>query len=124
MPQEIAMNVPVYATGDGKTCRPNLPFALANFAEQLERDQQAVDDQRLDERQADDHRDEDLARGLRVARDALEGRAGGAALTDGAAQSREAYRERGGDAEPLVAVETGDVSGLREGRRAGEHGHD
>src|SRR6185295_1988471 len=91
---------------------PGYPVRSADFAEELERNQQAVDDQRLDERQTDDHRDEDLARGLRVARDALEGRAGGATLTDGAPQSREADRERGGDAEPLVAVEAGDVSGL------------
>jgi hypothetical protein len=41
---------------------------------QVEGDEQTVDDERLDERQGDDHGDEDLARSLRIASNAVESR--------------------------------------------------
>src|SRR5438093_1570905 len=72
--------------------------SAADLAGQVERDDEAVDDERLDEREADDHRHEDLAVRLRVARDAVEAGGGGAALAERAAEGGDADRQRGADA--------------------------
>src|SRR3569623_1719566 len=116
-------------TSPGWTCDrrgTRVPPRLANLAEQLEGDEQTVDDQRLDERQTDDLRDEDLARGLRVARDALEGRAGRAALAERAAQSGQTDGERRRQSAPLVAIGANRIGRVRErgrGSQQDDSGH-
>src|SRR6185503_15058729 len=73
-----------------------------------ESDNKRVKDERFDQREADDHRHEDLTAGGRVARDALEGRAGRFALAERSTEGGETDRETGADRG--IRIATGGVT--------------
>src|SRR5262245_19266351 len=87
--------------------------SVADGADEAAGDQQAEEHQRLEERHTEDEGHEDLARRRRIARDALESGAGGAALADAAAEGREADGEAGADGPARLGLAA--VLVLREG---------
>src|SRR5512134_1344069 len=68
---------------------------ILHLADDLERDDERVDHQRLDQREAENHRDEELAGRRRVAGDAVERRRRCAALTERAAEGRDRDADAG-----------------------------
>src|SRR5687768_1672504 len=106
--------VPAGAWAPAATSRQPLDLAL-----QQERDDERVDDQRLDQREAEDERGEDLVRRAWVASDAVERSRGRAALTERAAERRQADREarRQGDPTALAGLDLGDLLGVALGER-------
>src|SRR5207248_8420348 len=99
---------------------PHGPFAnrtggfLADLEDEQQRDDERVDDERLDQREAKNHRAVDLLGSSRVARDALERRAGRAALADAAAERGETDAEACAERDQaVVRREAVELHGLR-----------
>ena len=93
--------------------RDAIRVAQPILADEQERDDERVDHERLDQREAENHRAADLAGGAGVAGDALERRAGGAALADAAAERGEADAEAGAERDQAVVDWRGPGSSSR-----------